>query len=752
MANDPDPSQPDGGASPDEAAEAGAPDEPVRIIEELQPVPVPLRDLPANREETAKPAPAEPRPVKTGPKPKARRPAKSRPAPETPEAPALESNWAGDDRVTRSESAERPRGLLDVDLGRQRQQKNERARKPKGASSPKTPQKAANEPLPAETSPEPAKKKLGFFARLGLGIRDLVLVSFACIPAVGAAWIVDWKAVNVPFGPEWERVDVLQALHEEKLSASEFLAPEYGQRQTVPKGMHLFLTRLTGGDVRAEVWASFGALAACAAGLFFMLGRTVGTGLKLGLTFLLANLLLFSPVHAQALLSASAFGVHLANACLIWAIFLASGTLPWWLRLGFCLFFGVLGSYSAIHGLAIWPAVAIVQILGSHAGKIWQRLIFLVVWLAIAGFVIGDYFSETGAGGDLSFPALEAVKQADAEQLVTEWFTLAGDLIFRGWQAPENREFVVLPGLAVVAIFLIHAIVWLASTLGRSRVALWNRCLPWIALGASGLVGTALVCLFVDRGAIPAPGLDFSLVVTPVLAGIMALFTILTSDKVERSPESGVSDHLPILWAVVLFGMVLHQAGGWFYGYWRVNEVQAQRLKTRSQMLFMNQFPPGQPSGFGTDDWDLAQKRATFLNQNGYLIQPILSDLRLAPPRFRLEPEALPASLAALNIPELSGDEIQFSGSARLPGLGYRPADVVALVRNYPERGIREILTIASAVEEIPNGWRVTTTNPANEPIEFWALDLAKMVAYPFNQRFALRDGLPVLEKVSNAK
>ena len=479
---------------------------------------------------------------------------------------------------------------------------------------------------------------------------------------------------------------------------------------------------------------------------FSCLVETVGSGLKLGITFLLANLLLFSPVHAQALLSANAFGIHVANACLVWAVFFATRNLPWWLRLGFCLLFGLLGSYSAIHALAIWPAVWFLQLLGSFAGRLWHRLLFLVIWTAFGAFVIGDYFSETAPDGSLSFPALEQAKSINAEQTVKDWFALNGDLVLRGWQPPENRELDMIPGLLVVALFLLSAIGWLISTLGRSRTVLWNRCLPWVAIAASGLVGAALVCLFVARPEIPSPGLDFSLVLTPVLVGIIAIFTILTTDKVERSPESNISDHLPIVWAVILFGALLHQGGGWLQGYWQVGEVQALRLEARTQLLFLDQFPPSRVTGFGTDNVAVAKKRAHFLNRHGYLSPPLLPDLRMS--YFELSPEPLPGETAALDIPKLSGEEVRFSGSAKLPGFRGRPADLVALVRNFPERNTREILKLAVRNPEDPWSWEASISNPRSEPIEFWAIDAAEMQAHSFSQRFAEREGVPVLEKV----
>tara|TARA_R110002096_G_scaffold215310_4_gene403057 strand:+ start:10736 stop:13219 length:2484 start_codon:yes stop_codon:yes gene_type:complete len=706
--------------------------------------------------------PAKPNTPRLGPEPKARRPRKQQPEPERPDAPALEIDWAGDDTDTGRVSAKKPRALIDVDLGKKRRDddRNQGERRPtKGTArflvEPKT--KPRKEPTSKQkTKPKAAPKpqeveeefhlqpKLGLIARLGLGIRDLIFLFFASVPILAAAWLVDWKAVNVPFEAEWGRVDVLAKVLQDQLTVSEFLAPENGQRQPVVRAAYIFLSTLTDHDIKMEVWVSFAALAATAAGIFFLLGRTVGSGMKLGITFLLANLLLFSPAHAQAMLSASTLGIHLANACLIWGIFFATRSLPWWLRLGFCLFFGVVGSYSAIHALAIWPAVLILQLLSGNAGRIWHRFLFVVVWLAVGSFVFIDYFSTANPDGSRSFTAAEQVQNIDVETEITEWFSLSGDLILRGWQPPEQREFFVIPGLIVVSLFLLCAIGWLMSSLGRSRTLLWNRCLPWVGIGASCLLGAMLISVLIDSSQASNTGLDFSLVLMPTLISIVALFTILTTDKVQRSPQSSISDHLPIWWATAVCGVLLHQGGAWYQGYWMINDVQADRLKTRSQLVFLDVHPPQELFGFGTKDLSVATKRAHFLDQNKYLKPALFPNLRMEP--FSLETEPLSSEQAELYVPEIEGNTLHFRGIAEIPGFQSRPADLVAMVRQLPQDGVREILKLAKASELGPRAWELSISNSLNDTLEFWVLDMATMKAFPIGKQYSKRDGIPVLE------
>ncbi|MEM1296917.1 MAG: hypothetical protein AAGH89_16245 [Verrucomicrobiota bacterium] len=714
------------------------------------------------------PAPAE-EPVQVeknalnlGPEPKARRPRKKPPEPERPDAPALEIDWAGDDTDTGRIKTKKPKALIDVELGKTRSVDHgpEGEKKPsKGTArflvEPKKAPRQKEKPRPEKRVQEPTpeeeeianKPQIGLVARLGLGIRDLIFLCFASITVLAAAWLVDWKAVNVPFEAEWSRVDILSKVLQDQLTVSEFLEAENGQRQPVARAVYIFMATLTDHDIKMEVWVSFAALAATAAGVFFLLGRTVGAGMKLGITFLLANLLLFSPAHAGALLSATMLGIHLANACLIWAIFFATRNLPWWLRLGFCLFFGVIGSYSAVHALTIWPTVLILQFLSGNAGKLWQRILFVTIWLAVGSFVFVDYFTQANTDGTRAFTASEQVQEVNPESEVTEWFALTGDLILRGWQPPEKREYVVIPGLIVVSLFLLCAIGWLMSSLGRGRSLLWNRCLPWVAVGGACLSGAMLICLLIDPAVIPLTGQDFSLVLMPTLISIVAIFTILTTDKVQRSPQSSISDHLPIWWATAVCGILLHQAGGWFQGYWMINDQQAERLTTRSQLAFLNLQPPKNLFGFGTDSLAVAKTRAQFLNQRGFLYPPLFQDLKMSP--FTLASEPLDSEQGELYVPDIEGDTLHFRGTAQIPGFQPRPADLVAMVRQHPEGSGREILKLANLSELGPSAWEVSVSQSLSDTLEFWVLDMASMKAFPLSKQYSRRDGVPVLERFS---
>lgn len=736
---------------------------PQEILQQPDPEPIPepnpIPQEPIQRE----PLPSRKQEQNLGPEPKARRPRRKKaPEPERPDAPALEIDWAGDDSDTGRISTKKPKALIDVELGKTRSVDHgpDAEKKPsKGTArflvEPRKPAQAKEKPKHKKKERQPTpeeeeaalKPKLGLIARLGLGIRDLIFLSFASIPVLAAAWLVDWKAVNVPFEAEWSRVDILSKVLQDQLTVSEFLAPENGQRQPVARAAYIFLATLTDHDIKMEVWVSFAALAATAAGIFFLLGRTVGAGMKLGITFLLANLLLFSPAHASALLSATTLGIHLANACLIWAIFFATRNLPWWLRLGFCLFFGIIGSYSAVHALAVWPTVLILQFLSGNAGKLWQRFIFGSIWLGVASFIFIDYFTLPTSDGARAFTATEQVQSIDAETEVTEWFALSGDLILRGWQPPEKREFVVIPGLIVVSLFLLCAIGWLMSSLGRGRSLLWNRCLPWVAVGGTCLAGAMLVCLLIDPSVLPLTGQDFSLVLMPTLISIVAIFTILTTDKVQRSPQSSISDHLPIWWATAVCGVLLHQAGGWFQGYWMLNDQQVDRLKTRSQLAFLDLQPPQELFGFGTENIAVAKNRANFLNQRGFLSPPLFQDLKMSP--FALADEPLDSEQAELYVPDIEGDTLHFRGTAQIPGLQPRPADLVAMVRRLPEGSGREILKFANLSDLGPKAWEVSVSQSLSDTLEFWVLDMASMKAFPLSKQYSTRDGVAVLEGFS---
>lgn len=593
-------------------------------------------------------------------------------------------------------------------------------------------------PEPSISSPQEAKKpkrKVGPLMAMTLAIRDFTLFCAALVPAVFMGWLVYEHSVALPYGEDWQQVETLRQVHDGNLELIDLHAAQPdGQRIIVPPAAHLFLSRLTDGNAMIAIWLNFGVMAFTSLGVFWLLARSLGGGAKLGITYMLANLVIFSPVHWPHLLSTSHLGNLLALCGIVWACFFAVRSVPWWLRLPFCLLFALIASYSSVYGLIIWPVVFILTLLIRHIVTPVGRFFFLTLWTLAAVAVIGDYFIDFTSYANFDASRFALLVPDNLEQAVGDWFAMLSVALYSAGGYAADRQELMIAGVVVICAFLMLAIRWMLSpSQPKGRWNDWNRSLPWIGLGIAGFGGTALTYLMTSQHQAWSPGPEDFLLVVPILLGILVCYVIISHSKAERRPNNFFSKQAPLFWSVAFFAALIHQGLGWSYGIPNMARDQSNRLQAQSQLLFANVLPPYDTTPLGGGDAADVRQRIQFLEANDYLQQRPFQDNLLS--NLEIAPEKLPVEGNLIKRLENRTDGYRLEGTSRLAGhLIPRPADAVLVVAQ--DSGSREVIALAEpGGSDSAFGWSVMLPKPladshGSAPLELWAMDAREMQAY----------------------
>lgn len=542
--------------------------------------------------------------------------------------------------------------------------------------------------------------------------------AFACLPA----WLILRFGVDVPYSDQWNIAHFFEESARGTLTLADLYAQQNEYRQLFPHMLFVALGRLTGWDVRYEMFASL--LLACfvAWGVWRLGARTFPDAPRRGLLLLPACALNFSAMQYDNWL----FGVQVVYfapiACVVAGLLVAD-----WGRVGTaaavasCACLSAVSTFSSANGLVAWLVLP-PALLAARAGARANALRWLPLWcagLALCALGYVNDYSHPGAHPELS----DAVRRP-LDALLYFVAYLGGPLAAGGWPL-----LVALPvGAGALALYA-AACAYLSGRRGDG--ALVRRAAPWLALGAYSLVTGALVTVgrvgFGVAHATTTRYVGFSLYLLvalvyllPLVAGDAARRGRLTAGRLALLKRLGTAAAaLLVLAHVVIFVLVVrHSAADW----------RRMMLRGKACLLFIGVAleEPCQPEG--RFDFGLMRERAESLDRMGYLRPPLFRDGRVrgmaagagcAEGSFRLAPAG--------------GGAYAAEGSARLPRRGGEPADAVVLAR-----GASDEDQTAFALAEVGSrgarddpGWR-KTFSPGAPPLRLtaWAFDAEEGKVY----------------------
>ena len=607
-------------------------------------------------------------------------------------------------------------------------------------------------------------------SRPGPGARLLLLlVAFA--PALLLALLVQRHAVDVPVWDDWERAKLVEAWQEGRLDFAYLYSPHIDHRMVIPRLVALANARFFGSNLVLEMWLAWGVVLATALLVHGLLRRSLGERPALyGLTFL-ANLLLFSPLQWENFLWAAQpwFLFPAAAACGALLVLHGRRALP--VRFAVCLLLAAAATHTFSHGLALWVLVPAVVVLRRDFAAARARGLFLAAWLLAAAAILVPYFTVGGlrntsepshafelpVGARAPSFSLE-VAIAKRAQVAHFLATMLGSPFARTTLHPPRDVAPWLGGL-LAALFAVPAVTWLWR--GRRDPRLWDRWLPWLALGGYG----AGLCALASLGRMGLTKWSYALLPHYVSIALylplasLVLWVLLLEDvagRISPARAARLGRALPVL-AGLCAGV---QGFQWLIGVAGMKEWESARLQARTALLFVNHFEPNQ---YLRLDGDLATARrlANVLNRYGQLHPALLEEPRLAP--FAVSGAALDHADAGIQRASLAGDRAVLRGYAWLGEAGRRADGVLftsedgggarAVVGVAELHGLVEVLVpehdhifneVSRPGPKTLAAWSGVlelARLPGGEALRVraWAVDARRMRVHPFGEHLLLR-------------
>jgi hypothetical protein len=199
--------------------------------------------------------------------------------------------------------------------------------------------------------------------------------------------------VNAVYWDEWNFVPLVMHSMNGHLSFSELWAQHNEDRVLFPNLLAIAIVRLT----RWNDFAFYSASAALLAATVGIIIRAMWRDIRLSpLLFVFIPLVGFTLVQYENTLWAFQIAWFIVLFCLVATVALLARPVPLsWQSLTLAVIFGVIGSYSSLQGLLVWPVGFIVLLAKGRANRI------RALWVGVGVLVAIGYFhnySKTGAG------------------------------------------------------------------------------------------------------------------------------------------------------------------------------------------------------------------------------------------------------------------------------------------------------------------------------------------------------------------
>lgn len=487
---------------------------------------------------------------------------------------------------------------------------------------------------------------------------------FACAPA----WLIHRYGVDVPYSDQWNLAHFFEKSARGTLTLADLYAQQNEYRQLFPHALFVGLGRLTGWNVKYEMFVSL--LLACfvAYGVWRLGARTFADGSRRGLLFLLACALNFSAIQYDNWL----FGVQVVYfvpiACVVAGLLVAySERVGTTVAVGVCALLSVVGTFSSANGLVVW-AVLPFALLAARTGARAKARRWLLLWGVGMALCAVAYFSDYRRPG--SHPETSEALRHPLE-------ALAYFVAYLGGPLAAGRYPLAVALVVGACALLLYALVCAYLFKHRSDETLVRRASVWLVLGAYSLLTGGLVTIGrVGFGVEHATTTRYTAFSLYLLVALVYLLPLVFEDAASRGYLStrrlkqlklagALTAAVLLLAHVVIFALVVrHSAANW----------RQRLLRAKACLLFIEIAPQEQCLAEGLYyDLEVLRERARSLERMGYLRPPLFKDRHV-----RALSAGESCAGGSFRLREAGGVYVA-EGEARLPRQGGEPADAVLL-------------------------------------------------------------------------
>jgi hypothetical protein len=495
----------------------------------------------------------------------------------------------------------------------------------------------------------------------------------ALIAACATLWLILRYGVDVPFWDQWQIAPFFDKLASGTLTLSDLFAQQNEYRQFFPNLLFVALGRLTRWNVKYEMLASL--LLACLVcwNVRRLGARTSSDPFRGAVCFVLASLLVFSPMQFENWL----FGVQVVYfvpaACITTGLVVAySERLSALSALVACACLSAVSTFSSANGVLCWlvlaPALLVARTRLSVSARHW-----LPLWTAGLALCVAVY--AYGYHGPASHPSTSEALRHPFDGLAYFVALLGGPLAV-GRRQLAAALVVGACALAAYACACAYLLKW------RADRALLRRAAPWVLLGAYSLGTAAMVTAGrLGFGVVQSLSSRYTTFSLYLLVGLVYLLPCILEDAA-REP-SRVARHAPLLKRLAASVAVLlalaHVIA--FVLVVRHGATTERRglLRAKTCLLFIDAVPEERCLAEGLYPYvGVLRERAEALDRIGYLRPPLVRTGNMR--ELTASGAGCSDDYGSFDILDAEGGEYVAAGRALLPRRrGGEPADAVVL-------------------------------------------------------------------------
>ena len=288
----------------------------------------------------------------------------------------------------------------------------------------------------------------------------LTVLGFS-LPLGAYLWFIPHYGVNVVWRDQWSDIGVISHSYDGTLNLGTLWAPHNENRLLFPNLLVVFLARTTHLNLFVEMYLS--ALLLVASITLFIWTHKRRSPSTPWLFYCPVAIVMLSFVQFENTLSGFQICWYLVLAALASTLFLLDHLRFGWFALTLAAIAAVIGSYSAIQGLFIWPVGLLVLFLRRRPPR------FLLTWVAVATATAAVFFYHLQASsyGESTGSVSAAIEHP---VLATKFFFLAiGDVVGGWipwplpWGGPNGSQTVSESALLLGVVIFVIA-VWVVIT------------------------------------------------------------------------------------------------------------------------------------------------------------------------------------------------------------------------------------------------------------------------------------------------
>jgi hypothetical protein len=335
-----------------------------------------------------------------------------------------------------------------------------------------------------EPSTEVRSGSARFTERIPRGVVNLLTILGFGLPVLGYFLMLRSYSVNIVIGDQWDDVVVIGHSYSHLFDWSSLWAQHNENRILFPNLIVLLLAHTTSFNIQVEEYLSFVMLTGATA-LFLWSHKRRSNGVP-WLYYCPVAILMFSVVQYENTLWGFQMAWYLVLLCLAATLVLLDGAEETRLCFAIAIIIAVIGSYSSLQGLLIWPAGLIILWLRGRSR--WS----VGIWVLAAVLTTALYFYNFNP--NTATPDHNYIWQHPLTAITFFLFTVGNIVgVHIAFQGPINLA-VVLFGLVIVLVAALAFIVGFRSRVpGDGRPI--GMVLIVVGLAFAGIVTAGRVSL-----------------------------------------------------------------------------------------------------------------------------------------------------------------------------------------------------------------------------------------------------------------